>query len=125
MVKEICLDTDIIIELLEDNKQIKEKITMLDATFFTTIINLFELWSGKKDKRTIYELLQRLKVINLDKQSAFIAGTIRRKLEDKGEVVDFRDVFVASICINSNLELLTNNKKHFERIKKHGLMLVE
>ena len=41
----------------------------------------------------------------------------------KGMEVEFRDIMIASICINRDIPLLKNNKKHFERLKGEGLKL--
>ena len=43
----------------------------------------------------------------------------------KGKILDLRDLFIASLCINEGIELLTYNTKHFERLKEFGLILVE
>jgi tRNA(fMet)-specific endonuclease VapC len=45
--------------------------------------------------------------------------------QDKGDILDVRDIFIASVCIIEGLELLTFNLKHFERMKKFGLRLVK
>ena len=93
MVRKICLDSDILIEFLRENKEIKEKIESLGGQFYTTSINVFEIWGG------------------------------RIKSEEK--MIDIRDIFVGARCIENKQELLTNNRKHFERLKKFGLVLVE
>ena len=42
---------------------------------------------------------------------------ISRDLKRKGISIDFRDLFIASICIVNNCNLATFNKKHFEHTK--------
>ncbi len=126
LVKKTCLDTDVIIELLKNNEEIKKKIEALNAEFYTTTINTFELWSGRKEneENTIKNLLSWLNIQSLNKESAYKAGDIRIKLKKQGLDIEFRDIFIASICIENDLELLTYNKKHFERMQQFGLKLV-
>ncbi len=69
-------------------------------------------------------MVSSLKKLNFDDKSALEAGDILRNLKTSGKLLNFRDVFIASICINNKIELLTYNKKHFERLSKHGLILV-
>lgn len=124
--RKICLDSDIIIEILKDNKEVIEKISALEAVFHTTSVNIFEIWSGrlKKEENQISGILEGFKKDNFEEKHAFLAGDIHIKLKETGSLVDFRDLFIGAICIENKLELLTNNKKHFERIKQFGLKLI-
>ena len=126
MVRKACLDSDVIIELLKNNDKTKNAIISLDAEFYTTTINAFELWGGRKDKEEeiIDSLITWLNTKELDKKSAYRAGDIRRKLKKQGADIEFRDIFIAAICIQNDLELFTYNKKHFERLKQFGLKLI-
>lgn len=125
MVRKICLDTDILIQMMRDDDNLNAIMTSLDADFFTTSINVFEIWQGHREGEETLELLSPLVKVDFDEKSALISGDIQRKLLDKGDVLGVRDVFVASVCIKNELELLTFNFKHFERLKKFGLKLVK
>ena len=126
MDRKVCLDSDIQIEILKNNQQISEKIIELKANLYTTSINIFEIWTGrlKKQEDSAKQLIRSLKKINFDENSALKAGDINLELKKSGELLDIRDVFIASICISNNLELFTLNKKHFERLTKFGLKLI-
>jgi predicted nucleic acid-binding protein len=123
MVKKICLDSDIFIDLLNNNKDTLDKLNSLDADFYTTSINVFEIWMGKKNKDTISDLVSTLKIIDFTKESGLISANIKNKLQDKGQDLDIRDIFIGSICINEEIELMTKNTKHFERMNPFGLKL--
>jgi tRNA(fMet)-specific endonuclease VapC len=125
VVRKICVDSDVLIELLRNNEKVKSVLVSLDADFFITTVNYYEVWGGRKDEEIISPFLDNFVVIDFDKSSSIIAGNIRKKLREKGDLVDVRDIFIASSCINSDLELLTLNLKHFERMKKFGLKLVK
>ncbi|MEK6890067.1 MAG: type II toxin-antitoxin system VapC family toxin [Nanoarchaeota archaeon] len=127
MEREICLDSDIIIEILRNNEKVIKNVYSLDAIFHTTSINIFEIWSGRfeKEENQINGILRAFEKIDFEEKHAILAGDIQMKLRERKELIDFRDLFIASICICNNLELLTNNKKHFEKLKKFGLKLIE
>lgn len=124
MVKKICLDSDIIIGLLNNNKEIVDKMKSLDADFYTTSIHSLEVWYGRKKNDQIKELLEWLKILPFGDYTSKLGGDILRKLKEEGIVIDLDDLFTASICIQNKVELLTNNKKGFEKLKKFGLKLV-
>lgn len=124
MVRKICLDSDIIIELLKNNQDVINKIISLNATFYTTPINLFEVWYGKSKQEGTEEFIHNIEVIDISKDIGLLAAENMEKLRKNGLLIDFRDMFIASACISKDIELLTNNKKHFERMKSLGLKLV-
>jgi len=57
-----------------------------------------------------------VQILSLDDNSAKKASELYKLLSKKGEILDLRDLFIASICLNNNLKLLTLNRKHFERV---------
>ena len=124
MDRKICLDTDILIQIMRNDKKLKEKINSLNASFYTTSINIFEIWQGHKKGEETLELLEALIKLNFDESSAFFAGDLQRKLSDKGTLIDFRDLFIGATCIKNNVELMALNSKHFLRLKQFGLKLI-
>ena len=126
MVRQICLDSDVLIDIVLGEKEIINFIKNLEADWHTTSINIFEIWSEQDEKKkNIENLIGSLKKHSFNENSALKAGEIRKKLKEKGQIVEIRDIFIGSVCIENNLELLTNNKKHFERMKQFGLKLIE
>lgn len=126
MVRQICLDSDALIELVLGNEQTLNFIKQTAAEWHTTVINVFEIWSERNEKQqNVESLMNGLKKHELSEASALKAGEIRRRLKEKGEFTEIRDLFIGSICIAQNLELFTYNKKHFERLRLFGLKLIE
>ena len=125
MVRKIYLDSDIIINLLNKNEDIKRALESLDGEFFTTSINIFEIWQGRKNSENILEFISWLDILDLNMNSSMIAGDIHRKLRSSGKIIDLRDLFIGSICIDNKAELLTLNKKYFNRLKKFNLILAD
>ena len=124
MVEKVCLDSDIIIEISKDNKELKNGIENLEAEYSTTSINIFEVLCGEREGDNLRELLDDFSKLNFDEKSAKIASKIFKELKNKGKIIDARDIFIGSVCISNNSPLWTYNKKHFERLKDFGLKLI-
>ncbi len=120
----LCLDTDILIDLLRGESKTVEEIKQLEDKFelVTTAINLFELYYGaykigrERNIEAVKEVARRVEVLNLTEKSAEISGKILAELEKRGEAIDFRDVMIAGIVIENNITLYTRNVKHFKRV---------
>lgn len=124
MVRKICLDSDVIIGLLNKDEAAFRVMASLDAAFYTTSINLFEVWFGRKEQETVFQLFESLEIRDFDSQSSRLAADMLRELKKRGQQLEVKDIFIAATCIRNNLELLTYNKKHFERLKQFGLILI-
>ena len=125
-MENLCVDTDILIDHLRGYPETVEEIENLEEMFHlsTTVVNSFELYYGayKTKKRKINilsvdKLLRRLSVLQMTDVASKLAGEILADLERKGEIIEFRDAFIASIAITHNTTLFTRNISHFERIK--------
>ncbi|MEK6962795.1 MAG: type II toxin-antitoxin system VapC family toxin [Nanoarchaeota archaeon] len=125
MVRKICLDSDVIIALLNKEATPQQALESSDAILCITAINAFEIWYGRKNEETVHELLAWLEIIPINDTVVRLAADILRDLKKQGAILDFKDLFIAAACIVNDLELLTYNQKHFVRLKKYGLKLVE
>ncbi len=131
-MERVCLDTDVLIELLRGKESAVRRIKELEkeCELVTTSVNVFELYYGafkvgrEKNILAVKELSRRLEVLDFTSRVAEIAGKISAELEKKGEGVDFRDVFIASAAIANDVPLLTSNVKHFKRFERFGLKLL-
>ena len=121
----ICIDTDVLIDLLraQETEAIKE-LEREEAILMTTVINSFELYYGayKTKKRdanisAVKDLLKRLVILQMSEEASEVAGAVLCDLESKGQMIDFRDVLIAGIVIVNDAALLTRNLDHFKRIE--------
>jgi predicted nucleic acid-binding protein len=121
-----CLDTDFLVALLRGKNDAKSKIESLDAEGrnATTTINAFELFYGahksakrEKNVKEVFKLLDRLDVFDFTLEASEVAGEITAILEKEGEMLDFRDIMIASIIKCHRMTLVTRNVDHFKRIK--------
>ncbi len=69
-----------------------------------------------KRKQDVIWLLEDLPILELDTDNAMQAAEIYHQLRRSNQMIEFRDIFIAAICIAHELPLYTLNTKHFERI---------
>lgn len=120
MVRTVCIDSDVFIDIIRDGERTKN-MDLTNCKIFTTAINVFELLNRRNNREEMKDLLENLDVLPFGDDEAEEAAKIHLDLIKKGKTLDFRDIFIAAIVKQSNSELLTFNKKHFENIK--GLKL--
>ena len=122
------LDTDHCIAILRKQLDLREYISP-DEELATTAISVAELTYGANRSQQRDDNLARLEVLlsalvilPFDEPAGWRFGTLKAELESKGEPMDNLDLQIASIAIETNSLLLTNNTKHFKRI--NGLRLM-
>jgi predicted nucleic acid-binding protein len=125
----ICIDSDFAIAILKGELSAKELLTKLESEgeIFITSISVFELTYvtkgiSKKKERSLLNLIDTLKVLPLDKDSALLASKLGMKLAKAGKMVHPMDLMIGSIALQNKMPIVTNNTKHFSRIK--GLEIV-
>ena len=123
----VCLDSDIIIDYLRNDKKTVKKIIDLKESgieLSTTSVNAFELFKGnmklsnESNKKAVNIFLDNVLLHNFDLESSRKAAEIFENLKSRGEIIDLADIMIASIAIVYGESLLTGNSKHFERIKE-------
>jgi predicted nucleic acid-binding protein len=122
----ICLDTSVLIDNLRGKKQTVEFIKRLEeagTTLSTTTINSFELYYGayrsrrrEKNLTAARTLLTRLVILDLTDESSNEAGRILAYLEEKGDLIGFRDALIAAIAMNHEMTLATSDIEDFSRV---------
>jgi tRNA(fMet)-specific endonuclease VapC len=122
------LDTDHCIAILRKQLDLREHISP-DEELATTSISVAELTHGanrsqrRDDNLARLEvLLSALSILSFDEAAGRRFGVLKAELEARGEPLDDLDLQIASIAIETNLTLFTNNTKHFKRVS--GLRLL-
>jgi tRNA(fMet)-specific endonuclease VapC len=124
------LDTNICIYWLKGNENIEKKILSAGIDNISiSFINLSELYYGAyKSQRIdeniamIQQLSDHVNVIQSDEAISAAFGNLKAGLENVGLIIDDADIFIAACANVHGMTLVTNNAKHFRRIK--GLKLV-
>jgi len=114
----VCLDTDVIIDILNNQERAQRLINKIENyDIFITSINLFELLQREINLDKIELFRKKVDMLTFDELSSRKASLIFKELKKTGKLIDFRDLFIAAICIVNNCKLATFNKKHFENVK--------
>jgi predicted nucleic acid-binding protein len=91
---------------------------------FTSAVVVGELYKGayrsQAQNRHLTNIEQRIlpavTVLPYDTSTAKVFGRIRAYLEETGTILPDADLQVAATALNPDLELVTGNLRHFERI---------
>ena len=71
----------------------------------------------KKNRSIVEEFVSNFEIIPFDERCCQTYAKIRASLEKSGSPVGPMDLLIASITLEHNLRLVTNNVKEFRRIK--------
>ena len=122
-MKKILIDTDVLINYsFGFNKKLNELIKKQnnnELQLYTNPIIIAEFLNNKKlDKKKdlihTEEFLDEFNSVIITKETARIVGGLLRK-----QTIPFlADAFIAASCLQFNLQLYTNNKKDFRKLKK-------
>lgn len=125
------LDTDTLSLHLKGQPQVMAHVQAYAQThgvIHFSLITHYEILNGlfykdAKQQMTRYQiLLQDSRMLPLTPESVRLAAQISARLRAAGQPIGHTDVLIAGVAIANNLELATNNTRHFERIE--GLRLV-
>jgi len=121
----ICIDSSCIIDFLNGVENAKNIINKYLAEIATTEINVFEIFLGiyqqKKvntQEETVAEaFFNEIVVLSYGIECGRNSARLLANLKKNGREIEQNDCHIASImAINGCNKIITNNKKHFERI---------
>lgn len=126
----ICLDTNIVIDILRGNQETKEKINEFHLeTFYTSQIVISELYKGaygtnNKEKAIteVEDIIQGLELLPFNQEVSKVYGKIYQDLKKQGKLTNEFDLLIGCISLTNNAILITKNPKDFRNIK--GLKII-
>ena len=117
MVTILLIDTDVLIEAIRKGERPEGCIS---------VITLLEFLRGVPDEERaeVKELLETsFCVIQLDNDVIETYCRLYRDLKERGELLGDADLLVGATAIAKGMELASLNRRHYERLKRHGLRL--
>ena len=119
------LDTDTCIFWLKGDKKIEKKaLTVGLDRLHISFVTLSELYYGAYKSQKIRENLSsitilegKLRRIDSDQGICETFGKLKATLTRQGKVINDADLFIAAGALGNHMVLVTNNEKHFKRIK--------
>jgi len=119
------LDTNICIYYIKGLYNLDKKIEAIGSeNCFISEITVAELKFGvensnylEKNRKAIETFLDGIKIIPIYTALDFYAKE-KARLKKTGLIIDDFDLLIASTAVINNLVIVTNNQRHFNRIKK-------
>lgn len=126
----VCLDTDILVDLLKGEKKAIDLISNLQnegKPLKTTIINAYELIKGatisvksEENLAKVKDLLSAIPILNLNLESCEEASKIYKRLKLRGQTIGEFDILIAAITIH-NEDAIISRDAHFSLIENLSL----
>ena len=129
-MKRCTLDTNIITAFLKNDSRVVERVSDYLEFFDKLTINIisyYEILRGLKDLgneekiERFEDFIQENELVSIGKEAVEKAAEIYAYLKKEGNLIEDADILMAGSAIVEDLVLITNNIKHFERVK--GLRL--
>ena len=124
------IDTDWAVHHLNGMEEIRVKLMEIKPHGLgLSVISLAELYEGiyysrepDKSHRQLAEFLSSVTVLGVNDEICKIFGERRGHLRQHGQMIGDFDLLIAATCLHHSLKLLTNNRRHFQRIE--GLEII-
>ncbi len=125
-MKRCTLDTNIITAFLKNDLRVVQRISDYLELFEKLTINIisyYEILRGLKDLGNEEKLkrfegfIQENELVSIGKDTVEKAAEIYADLKKEGNLIEDADILMASTAIVEDLVLITNNIKHFKRVK--------
>ena len=119
------IDTDIVIYSIKGNNIVQNHFMQNEnIPKAISIITYGELLYGAKKSKNIeknlavvYRIKELFPIITIDKAVIETFSDIKVSMQKAGNLLDDMDLLIASTAMTMNFILVTNNEKHFSRIK--------
>ena len=127
---EYLLDSDWAIDQLNGVRRTIIRLEeFLPSGVGISIISLAEIYEGIYGSRNVLgqeqafqRLLDQLEIVEIDSEICRIFAQERRRLRSIGALIGDFDLLIGATAIHHGLTLLTNNRRHFNRIQ--GISIV-
>ncbi len=117
----LLIDTSILIDHLRKTQKDKTIFYQLASQYdylISTITEFeFSIGSTPQNRQFTEELLARLPILPFDSTCVKTASEIYRDLKAKNQLISLPDIFIVATAITHDIQLLTLNRKHFERVE--------
>ena len=123
------VDTDWVISYLNGQARVISRLDELkEEGLGVSVVSLAELYEGiyystdpEGNERDLADFLRGVTVIAVDAETCKLFGKARGALRASGNLVGDFDLLIGATALRHDLTLMTNNRRHFERVE--GLRL--
>ena len=132
MAMRYLVDTDWAIDHMHNVSRVVRRLEELALDGLgLSIISLAELYDGvfgstdpQHDEQFLRTFLSAVEVVPLDESTCRIFAEERGRLRAAGTLISDFDLLIGATAIRHNLTLLTNNRRHFERMPDLSIISV-
>ena len=118
------VDTDWAIHHLNGHQLIIQRLQDLQHEGLgLSVVSLAEIYEGvyysrdpEESERSLIAFLESVSLIGIDEETAKIFARERGRLRADGMLIGDADLFIAATALQQGVTLLTNNRRHFERV---------
>ena len=118
------VDTDWVIDHMHGQQEVVSRLEELAPYGLgLSIVSLAELYEGVfystdplSEERSLLNFLGAVEVIPLDDEICRIFARERGRLRAVGAIIGDLDILIGATALRHDLTLLTNNRRHFQRI---------
>ena len=118
------IDTDWVIDHLNAIERVVTRLKELHPQGLAlSIVSLAELFEGvqysrhpDQSKQALEAILGEVSGLGIDEEICTIFGRERGRLRKDGELIGDFDLLIAATGLHYGLTVLTNNRRHFERV---------
>jgi predicted nucleic acid-binding protein len=126
MTLRYLVDTDWVIDHLNQIERVVNRLRELRLQGLAlSIASLAELYEGvhysrnpAQSQQALDIFLEDVTVLGIDEEICKIFGRERGRLRRQGQLIGDLDLLIAATCVHYGLTLLTNNRRHFDRIEE-------
>jgi len=119
------IDTDWVVHHLNGHTVIIQRLQALQPEGLgLSVVALAELYEGVyysrdpvESEAKLNDFLESVSIVGMDESTAKIFGRERGRLRAEGMLIGDMDLLIAATALRYNLTLLTNNRRHFDRIE--------
>jgi tRNA(fMet)-specific endonuclease VapC len=124
-MKKYLIDSDILIYFLKGKQEVVERLSQIPIDdLYISRINYTELIYGaynsskiNQNLKVIEPFLDSFKVLEFTKTSSLVFAKEKARLKKNGNIIADMDLMIASIAIENDCTLISNNIKHFDRVR--------
>jgi len=124
-MKKYLIDSDILIYFLKGKQEVVQRLSQIPIDdLYISRINYTELIYGaynsskiNQNLKVIEPFLDSFKVLEFTQISSLIFAKEKARLKKNGNIIADMDLMIASIAIENDCTLISNNIKHFDRVQ--------
>ena len=126
------LDTDWVVHCLHGVERVTARLDQLAPEGVgLSVVSMAELYQGvffskdpRGNERALQEFLAGIRVIQVDDEVCRIFAQERGRLRAAGTPIGDFDLLIGATALRHGLTLLSNNRRHFERVQGLSILSV-